>query len=123
MPATGAILLSTTQFLPELGQEDFGYTATWAGVMISPGGIVTMAMMFVAGRLVGKIQPKYLIAADAVIIAVSMYSLTNVNGDLGFWLMARSRMLFGVGFPLIFVSITARPMTAFRPTRPARLRP
>jgi MFS transporter, DHA2 family, multidrug resistance protein len=107
MLATGAILLSTTQFLPELVQEDFGYTATWAGVLISPGGMVTMAMMFVAGRLVGKIQPKYLIAAGAVIIALSMYALTNVCGDLGFWFMARCRMLFGVGFPLIFVSITS----------------
>jgi DHA2 family multidrug resistance protein len=28
--------------------------------MVSPGGIVAMAMMFVAGRLMGKIQPKYL---------------------------------------------------------------
>jgi DHA2 family multidrug resistance protein len=64
-------------------------------------------MMFVAGRLLGKIQPKYLIAAGAMIIAVSMYTLTNVYGDLGFWFMARSRMLFGVGFPLIFVSITS----------------
>ncbi|HET6235916.1 MAG TPA: DHA2 family efflux MFS transporter permease subunit [Acetobacteraceae bacterium] len=107
MLATGAILLSTTQFLPQLTQEDFGYTATWAGVMISPGGMVTMAMMFVAGRLVAKVQPRYLIATGGVIIALSMYTLTNVYGDLGFWFMARSRMLFGVGFPLIFVSITA----------------
>ncbi len=107
MLATGAILLSTTQFLPQLAQEDFGYTATWAGVMISPGGLVTMGMMFVAGRLLAKIQPRYLIAAGGLIIAISMYTLTNVYGDLGFWFMARSRMLFGVGFPLIFVSITA----------------
>jgi MFS transporter, DHA2 family, multidrug resistance protein len=28
MLATGAILLSTTQFLPQLVQQDFGYTAT-----------------------------------------------------------------------------------------------
>jgi len=107
MLATGALLLATTQFLPELVQEDFGYNATLAGVMVSPGGVVAMVMMFVAGRLVGKIQPKYLIAAGAVIIAVSMYALTNVYGDLGFWYMARCRMLFGVGFPLIFVSITS----------------
>ena len=78
-----------------------------AGVMVSPGGVVAMVMMFVAGRLVGKIQPKYLVAAGAVVIALSMYALTNVYGDLGFWFMARSRMLFGVGFPLIFVSITS----------------
>jgi MFS transporter, DHA2 family, multidrug resistance protein len=103
---TFAILFSTTQSLPELVQVDFGYTATWAGLMLTPGGVVTMAMMFVTGRLVGKIQPKYLIAAGAVIIALSLYALTNVYGDLGFWFMARSRMLFGVGLPLVFVSIT-----------------
>jgi DHA2 family multidrug resistance protein len=65
MLATGALLLATTQFLPELVQEDFGNTATWAGVMVSPGGIVAMAMMFVAGRLVDEIQPKYLISPPA----------------------------------------------------------
>jgi MFS transporter, DHA2 family, multidrug resistance protein len=107
MLATGAILYATTQYLPRLVQEDLGYTATWAGVMLSPGGIVTMVMMFVAGRLVGKIQPKYLIVAGGIIVALSMYALTNVYGDLGFWFMARYRMLFGVGFPLIFVSITS----------------
>ena len=53
MLATGAILLATTQFLPQLVQQDFGYTATWAGLVLSPGGVVTMVMMFVVGRLCG----------------------------------------------------------------------
>ena len=63
MLATGAILLATTQFLPQLVQQDFGYTATWAGLVLSPGGLVTMVMMFVVGRLAGKVQPKYLTMA------------------------------------------------------------
>jgi DHA2 family multidrug resistance protein len=66
-----------------------------------------MVMMFVAGRLLGRVQPKYLIVAGAVIIALSMYVLTNVYGDVGFWFLARARMLFGLGLPLVFVSITA----------------
>jgi MFS transporter, DHA2 family, multidrug resistance protein len=106
MLATGALLIGTTQFLPQLVQEDFGYTATWAGLVLSPGGVVTMVMMAVAGRLVGKVQPKYLIVAGAVIIALSLYALTNVYSDLGFWFFARSRMVFGVGVPLILVSVT-----------------
>jgi MFS transporter, DHA2 family, multidrug resistance protein len=105
MLATGAILLATTQFLPQLVQQNFGYTATWAGLVLSPGGVVTMAMMFVVGRLTSKVQPKYLIIAGAVFIALSMYDMTNVYGDLGFWFMARSRMLLGVGLPLIFIPI------------------
>jgi MFS transporter, DHA2 family, multidrug resistance protein len=106
MLATGALLIGTTQFVPQLVQQDFGYTATWAGLVLSPGGVVTMVMMAVAGRLAGKVQPKYLIVAGAVIIALSLYLLTNVYGDLGFWFLARSRMVFGVGVPLIFVSVT-----------------
>jgi DHA2 family multidrug resistance protein len=35
MLAAGAILLATTQFLPLLVQQDFGYTATWAGLVLS----------------------------------------------------------------------------------------
>jgi MFS family permease len=74
----------------------FGYTATWAGLVLSPGGLVTMVMMFVVGRLSAKFQPKYLIVIGAVFAALSMYDLTNVYADLGFWFFARSRMLLGV---------------------------
>jgi DHA2 family multidrug resistance protein len=117
MLATGAILLATTQFLPLLVQQDFGYTATWAGLVLSPGGVVTMAMMFVVGRAAAKVQPKYLIVAGAVLIALSMYSMTNVYGDLGFWFMARSRMLLGVGLPLIFVPIMAASYDGIPPSK------
>ena len=51
MGATGAILYATTQFLPLMLQTDFGYTATWAGLALSPGGLVTMVMMFVVGQI------------------------------------------------------------------------
>jgi DHA2 family multidrug resistance protein len=117
MLATGAILLATTQFLPQLVQQDFGYTATWAGLVLSPGGVVTMAMMFVVGRVAAKVQPKYLIIAGAVVIALSMYGMTNVYGDLGFWFMARSRMLLGVGLPLIFVPIMAASYDGIPPSK------
>jgi MFS transporter, DHA2 family, multidrug resistance protein len=36
-----------------------------------------------------------------------MYGLTNTYGDLDFWFFAQSRMLLGLGLPLIFLSITA----------------
>jgi MFS transporter, DHA2 family, multidrug resistance protein len=117
MLITGAILLATTQFLPQLVQQDFGYTATWAGLLLSPGGVVTMLMMFVVGRISSKVQPKYLIIAGALIIALSMYGMTNVYGDLGFWYMAHLRMLLGVGLPLIFVPIMAASFDGIDPSK------
>jgi len=117
MLATGAILLATTQFLPQLVQQDLGYTATWAGLVLSPGGLVTLVMMFVVGRVSAKVQPKYLIVAGAMIIALSMYGMTNVYGDLGFWYMAHLRMLFGIGLPLIFVPIMAASFDGIDPSK------
>jgi len=107
MLGTGAILMATTQYLPQLVQDDFGYTATWAGLMLTPGGLVSMTMMFVVGSLSTKVQPKYLIAFGALIIALSMYQMTSVYSGLGFWYMARSRMLTGIGLPLVFLPIIA----------------
>jgi DHA2 family multidrug resistance protein len=76
-----------------------------------------MVMMFVVGRLAAKVQPKYLIITGAVVIALSMYSMTNVYGDLGFWFMARSRMLLGIGLPLIFVPIMAASYDGIPPAK------
>ena len=107
MLGVGGILISTTQFLPQLLQDYYGYTATIAGLALSPGGMVTMAMMFVVGRVSNVVQPKYLIAIGAMIVAAAMYYLTNIYADLNFGFFAWSRIYVGVGLPFMFIPITA----------------
>ena len=107
MLGAGAILLATTQYLPQLVQQNFGYTATLAGLVLTPGGIVTAFMMPLVGQLTGKVQPRYLIAAGSAICAFAMYDMTKVNGDLGFWFFATSRIYIGIGLPLVFLPIIA----------------
>ncbi len=50
-------------------------------------------------------------------IAISMYGLTDVYGDLNFWFFARSRMVLGVGLPLIFIPIIAASYDGIPPNR------
>jgi DHA2 family multidrug resistance protein len=107
MLSAGGILLATTQYLPQLVQDGYGYTAELAGLMLTPGGLVTMVMMFVVGSLSARVQPKYLIAFGALIMALSMYQLTDTYTGLSFWFFARSRMLQGIGLPLVFLPIIA----------------
>ena len=99
-------------------QQDFGYTATWAGLVLSPGGLVTMVMMFVVGRLSAKVQPKYLIVAGAVIVALSMYDLTNVYGDRRLLVLRAvahaARRRAAADLP---ADHRPHPMTAFRPDK------
>lgn len=117
MLATGAVLLATTQFLPLLVQQLFGYTATWAGLVLSPGGIVTMVTVVIIGRVSGHAQPRTLIAIGGAIAALSMYGLTRVYGALDFWFFAESRMLLGLGLPLLLVPITTASFDGVPPER------
>jgi DHA2 family multidrug resistance protein len=117
MLGAGAILLATTQYLPQLVQQNFGYTATWAGLVLTPGGIVTVFMMPLVGRLTGTVQPRYLIAAGAAISAYAMYAMTKVNGDLGFWFFALSRIYVGIGLPLVFLPIIAASYDGVAPNK------
>src|SRR5262249_32066919 len=52
MLGTGAVLIATTQMLPQLLQTELNYTALLAGLVLSPGGIITLVMMPIVGRLV-----------------------------------------------------------------------
>jgi len=114
MLSTGAILIATTQFLPQILQDDFGYTATLAGLALSPGGFVTMLMFILVGRL-GFIDPKYLIALGGVIMAAAMYDLTNVYADLSFGFFAWSRVYLGLGLPLVFNAVTTASYSGIPP--------
>jgi DHA2 family multidrug resistance protein len=87
-----------------------------AGLAISPGGLVTMVMFIVVGRL-GFIDPKYLIALGGLIMAAAMYDLTNTYGDLDFGFFAWSRVYLGLGLPLVFNSVTSASYNGIAPDK------
>ncbi|MDV2985321.1 UNVERIFIED_CONTAM: DHA2 family efflux MFS transporter permease subunit [Methylobacteriaceae bacterium AG10] len=104
---TGAVLISTTQFIPQITQEYYGYTATLSGLVLGPGGIMTVISMFVIGRVSSFVQPKWLIAAGGLIVALGLYDLTRLYGDTTFGFFAWSRIYIGIGLPMIFLSVTS----------------
>ena len=106
MLVTGAAIFSSIQLMPQLVQNEFGYTAMLAGLSLLPGGIVTMTMMPVAGYLTGKIQPKYLIALGLSIVGMSMWTLTGLSPDLSFGYAVWTRMFTAAGLPFLFIPIT-----------------
>ena len=87
-------------------QTELGYTAMLAGLVLSPGGVVTMIMMPITGRLIGLVQPRYLLIAGASIAALSMWHLTGLTGDISYGYAALSRVYLAFGLPLLFLPVT-----------------
>lgn len=106
MLGTFAVLISTTQLLPQLLQTELGYTAMLAGMVLSPGGVATMMLMPIAGRLVSVVQPKYLIMFGAAVAALSMWHMTGLTADISYGYAALARIYLAIGLPFLFLPVT-----------------
>ena len=101
----GVVLFGTTQLIPQMTQDLFGYDATQAGLTLSPGGLIVFAFMPLVGFLVGKIQPKYLIALGFLITGVALLSWTNLYPMVSFSVLVKARMFQALGLAFLFVPI------------------
>src|SRR5580704_11680679 len=105
MFAMGVVMYGTTVLLPILLQTLMGYTAQWAGLVLSPGGLMTLFVMPLVGRLLGIFQPRWLVVCGFLILGVGMYRLSELNLQTGFWNFVTTWTISRAGMPLLFVPI------------------
>ena len=102
----GIVLNGTTVLLPQFLQNDLGYTAQQAGMALSPGAIVLIFMMPVAGLLASKFDPRVIIATGFALTAFGLFHASNIHSDMSFETMVWYRVIQVVGIPLIFIPIS-----------------
>jgi DHA2 family multidrug resistance protein len=102
----GMVLFGSTVLIPQYLQTLLGFTAELAGMALSPAGFVMMFMMFVAGRLIGKMDPRLLVCIGYIATALGLYNLTRLSLDTSFATVVQWRMLQVIGLPLVFIPIS-----------------
>jgi DHA2 family multidrug resistance protein len=106
MFAVGFVLYGTTQLLPQLVQDLFGYTATLAGQVITPGGFAVMVMMPLVGFLLQKIQPRTLIGVGFAIEAFALFRMTSLDTDADYSQLMWARVFQASGIAFLFVPVS-----------------
>ena len=101
----GVVMYGTTVLLPIQLQSLMGYTAEWAGFVLSPGGIITLLVMPFVGRLLGVFQPRWLVVAGLTILAVGMYRLSSLSLGTDFSTFVTTWTVSRAGMPFLFVPI------------------
>jgi DHA2 family multidrug resistance protein len=105
----GFVLLGSTVLLPELVQLLLGYTATDAGLVLTPGGFAIMAMMPLIGRLVSTVDSRYLICVGLTITVLALLNMTKFDlaTDYGTFMWARIYQALGLAFLFIPINTGA----------------
>jgi DHA2 family multidrug resistance protein len=106
MLVTAGILIGTTQLIPQIFQTNFGYTATLAGLTLTPGGFMAMAMMPVVGFAMRLFRPKYIVIFGLVAVGLAMYHLTGIDADVAFGYAVLGRVYQTFGIPFAFITVT-----------------
>ena len=108
----GFVLLASTALLPLFVQSLLGYTATDAGMVISPGGFALLLVMPLVGALSAKIDARWLIATGFVGCALALYSMTRFDAEIDYATVAWARVYQSVPLALLFIPINTVALAA-----------
>src|SRR6266849_5527748 len=79
MTVMGVVLYGTIALLPLFLQTLMGYPAVKSGLAVSPRGFGSIASMIIVGRLVHKIDGRYLIMFGFAVLGFSTYFFSDIN--------------------------------------------
>jgi len=102
----GMVLNGTTVLIPQFLQNYLGYNAQLAGLAQTPGAIVLLFMMPLAGVLASKFDPRLIIATGFALTSLGLFHVTSLHYGVSFNTMVSYRVFQVIGIPLIFIPIS-----------------
>jgi DHA2 family multidrug resistance protein len=106
MTVIGFVLYGSTVLLPVFLQTMLGYSALQAGLAMLPRGLGSFVMMPMVAWLMTKIEPRKILAVGLVCSAFSLYQLSKINLNAGYWDVFWPQLLQGTSMGLLFVPLT-----------------
>ena len=103
--AMGAVLYASAVLIPQLSQQQLGYDALWSGLILSPGGLVIIALIPLVGIVSRYVQTRYIVMAGFTFMGLAgLYSShLTVYIDFKSLVIMRATQTFALGF--LFVPI------------------
>jgi DHA2 family multidrug resistance protein len=103
MSLLGFILYSSLVLSPIYLQTLLGYPAYKAGLALSPRGLGSLATTPLAGYLTSKTDPRRLLAFGLVLGSLTMFSLSGLNLNAGYWDIFWPQVFQGVALSFLFI--------------------
>jgi len=92
-------------------QQLFGYTATLAGLVITPGGFAIILFMPVVGKLVNKVDVRWMIVAGLVLCSLALHLMAGFTPQTDYSTFMWARVLQAFGLSLLFIPISTASMS------------
>lgn len=106
MTVLGIVLYGTIALLPLFLQTLLGYPALQSGLAVSPRGFGSIASMIIVGRLINKINGRYLLLFGFSLLAFSTYLFSDINLQISMGSIVWPGIMSGFAMGFVFVPLT-----------------
>jgi len=103
----GVVLFATMALLPPLLQNLLGYPVLTSGIAMAPRGFGSFVSMYLAGRLIGRVDARLLIGVGIAMTAVSLEMMCGYSTLMPQTLVWSTTFLQGLGTGLTYVTLTS----------------
>jgi len=100
-------------------QTNMGYTATWAGLVTSLGGVTAVIMSPIVPRLMRSFDARALVSMGVATLGVVTLVRTHFASNADYWTIAVTFLAQGVAMPFFFVPTTQIALASVSPQETA----
>lgn len=99
-------LFGSIVLLPMYVQSLMGYSAYDAGLVLGPGGVATLLVMPLVGKLVQRGQQKRILTVGILVCAWTTWTMSRFSLQADFWTFVVPRVMLGFGMGFSFIPLT-----------------
>jgi DHA2 family multidrug resistance protein len=117
--ATGVVLISGVGFclyasmvlLPNYLETLLDYPSLQAGLALSPRGLGSLCLTFLVGIIAARVDVRWLIVIGFGVGAVTMFRLSGLNLNAGYWDIFWPQVLQGAAMSCMFIPLASSAMS------------
>ncbi len=100
-----AVFFANVLLLPLWLQTNIGYTATWAGLVAAPSGLIAVLVTPPAAQILGRTDPRRIATVAFAAFAISYFMRANFTNDAAFWDFVMPMLVQGIAMGTFFVTM------------------
>jgi MFS transporter, DHA2 family, multidrug resistance protein len=112
-----AVFFGNLVLYPLWLQTQLNYTATWAGLVLAPSGVIAVFLTPIAARLMTRIDARWAASFSFVAFAISYFLRANLTPSASFGQFVFPLLFQGAGTATFFLAMVAISLDGIAPAR------
>ncbi len=109
------VFFGNVVLLPLWLQEYMGYTATWAGLVTAPVGVLAILFSPIVGKNVNRVDPRLLASVAFMVFALVFYLRSGFNTQTDVHTLLVPTIIQGIAMAFFFIPLVSLTLSGLRP--------